>query len=125
MKKALLISVLSLLTIVIITQVSCKQATDDIIQCVAESIGVSVNADLDGENNKLMHFKFNYDKSDGTVLQEIIWDFGDGEKVTNNDTVIDHLYANSGHYDAVMSYTVKINNSTCSSSTAKSINIPE
>ncbi len=109
---------------VIISQSSCKRVTEDIIDCAAETMGVSINADLDGENNKLMHFKFNYDSSDGTILQEITWDFGDGEKVTNSDTIIDHIYANSGHYDASMNYTVKMNDGTCSSTTTKSINIP-
>lgn len=125
MKKALLVSVITIITFNLMIQTSCKQVTEDIIQCAAESIGVSVNADLDGQNNKLMHFKFNYDSSDGTELQEIEWDFGDGVKITNNDTIIDHEYANSGHYDASMKYTVKLsNNSTCTSTTTKSINIP-
>ncbi|NQU35205.1 MAG: PKD domain-containing protein [Bacteroidetes bacterium] len=124
MNKGLLIGTLLLLTTIIITQYSCKQATEDIIQCAAESIGVSINADLDSQTPNLMHFKFNYNSSNGTTLQQIIWNFGDGTVITNSDTIIDHTYTNSGHYDASMAYTVKINNNTCSSSTTKSINIP-
>ena len=64
------------------------------------------------------------DSSNGTTLLQIVWYFGDGTVITNSDTIINHTYANSGHYDASMSYTVKINNNSCSSSTTKSINIP-
>lgn len=104
---------------------SCKKATEDIVDCIIESMFISVNADLDDTKPNLMHFKITYNGGDDVKLDNTInWDFGDGNKI-NADTIVDHTYANAGNYEAVISYTLRNGDgSSCSSSSKKQIVIP-
>lgn len=100
---------------------SCKKASEEIIDCLFESAFISVNADLDSINPKLMHFKINFNGSkDVSLDNNVHWNFGDGNKITT-DTIVDHAYENAGTYEAEISYTLRDANGTCSSSTNKQI----
>lgn len=118
MKKLL---ILLIFPVMILSEITCKSAIDDALDCIGESIFVVVHADLDSINPKLMHFEFDYNPSEGFVLQTPInWNFGDGHTI-NGPTIIDHLYENTGSYDAVVSYTLKKGGESCSSNSTKHI----
>ena len=113
--------ILLLFPVLILSEVTCKKAVDDALDCVSESLFVVVHADLDSINPKLMHFEFVYNPSEGFILQTPInWNFGDGQTV-NGGVKIDHEYENTGSYDAVISYTLKKGSSSCSSNSTKHI----
>jgi PKD domain-containing protein len=100
---------------------SCKDAIESGVDCFFEVQFVTIHADLDSINPKLMHFQFVYDGSDGVTLDHSInWNFGDGESVTA-DTIIDHEYAETGSYEAIASFTLHDQHGTCSSSSKKQI----
>ena len=118
MKKLL---ILLLFPALMLSQITCKKAIDDAIDCISESLFVVVHADLDSTNPKLMHFEFVYNPSEGFSLETpISWDFGDGNTVEGAIT-IDHEYENTGSYEAVVSYTLKKGSETCSSNSTKHI----
>lgn len=118
MKKLL---ILLLLPILILSDISCKKAIDDVLDCIGESLFVVVHADLDSINPKLMHFEFVYNPREGFELETSInWNFGDGHAVVGA-TTIDHEYENTGNYDAIVSYTLKKGSGTCSSNSTKHI----
>ena len=101
---------------------SCEKASEEIIDCLIESAFISVNADLDSINPKLIHFKITYNGGgdDVNLDNNIHWNFGDGNKITT-DTIVDHAYDTAGTYEAEISYTLRDANGTCSSSTKKHI----
>ncbi len=106
------------------SETTCKKSIDDAIDCVAEALFVTVHADLDSTNQKLMHFEFDYNPSEGfTLITPLSWNFGDGNTISGG-TSIDHEYENTGSYEAVVSYTLKKGNSSCSTSSNKHIVIP-
>ncbi|MBT3174288.1 MAG: PKD domain-containing protein [Lentimicrobiaceae bacterium] len=107
-----------------ILQSSCEKAAEGAIDCVFGDLSISINADLDSVTPGLMHFKFNYTPVDDMTLKEVTWNFGDGESQITNGETVDHQYAGSGHYDAVIDYTFSVTDGECNASTTKSINIP-
>ena len=117
MKKLL---ILLLFPALMLSQITCKKAIDDAIDCISESLFVVVHADLDSTNPKLMHFEFVYNPSEGHSLETpISWNFGDGHTV-EGATTIDHVYE-AGTYEAVVSFTLKKGSETCSSNSTKHI----
>ena len=113
--------ILLLFPALILSEVTCKKAVGDVLDCIGQSAFVIVHADLDSINPKLMHFEFVYNPSEDLVLQTPInWNFGDGHTV-NGETKIDHVYESTGSYDAVISFTLKKGSETCSSNSTKHI----
>lgn len=112
-----------LFPVLILSEITCKRAVDDALDCVAESLFVVVHADLDSINPKLMHFEFVYNPSEGFTLETpLSWNFGDGHTISGA-TTIDHEYDNTGTYEAVVSYTLKKGGESCSSNSTKHIEI--
>mgnify|MGYP004003257647 FL=1 len=106
-----------------ILQSSCKSSVDSAFDCFVEDFEVSVNGDLDSLTSGLMHFNFNYEVADAISLRDVTWHFGDGESAQGE--TVDHQYAGSGHYDAVINYSFNMaGGGYCDGSTTKSINIP-
>lgn len=104
--------------------ITCKKATESIVDCSIQSLTAGMHANLDSENSKLMHFKFYISLSDGYTLDNNIkWDFGNGVNQVA-DTIVDYVYPESGSYEAVATYTLRKGSGSCSSSTTKSIVIP-
>jgi len=60
-------------------ETGCKKAIDDAIDCGVESILLSIDAQIDSVNVKLVHFEFinNNTTGDFTLDQQIEWNFGD------------------------------------------------
>ncbi len=96
MKKSLTI----LLSAIFVFSISCsKNEAENVVDCVAESLTVSISATPDPGNPKKIDFKLNYTGSH--TIRKVDWTFGDGNKATVNGTTTSHTYA------AAAGYTVK------------------
>ncbi len=93
----------------------CKKAIDDALDCSLESILLSVDAQIDSTNQKLVHFEFINNDTEGkfTLDSEIKWDFGDGKTETSTNHKIDHTYAGPGDYDVKATYTLRKGKDSC------------
>lgn len=103
----------------------CKKAIDDAIDCVIESVLLSVNAEIDGSNVKLVHFEFINNDTNGsfTLDKEIKWDFGDGNTVTSATLKVDHIYSLAGDYTITATYTLRRGTASCTGPKEKNITI--
>jgi len=108
------ITVLIILAVSITVMSSCKEITEDIIDCTIESAFLSVHSEADATDQKLIHFEFRNNSSGDFILDPSIhWDFGDGETITTTDPKPDHTYADSGPYHIVASYTLRRGSASC------------
>ncbi len=107
----------------------CKKVIDDIvndiIDCTVESAYLSIHADADTTNTKLVHFEFvNTDTEEKFTLDsEINWDFGDGGAITSNNHKTEHTYATAGDYKVTAAYTLRRGSATCTSTKEKNITV--
>lgn len=121
MKKVVLINGFLLFSIFLLMQSACK--SDDLnIPVICDF--ATVNAELDSANQKLVHFTLIRDSIFVYPIQEIVWNFGDGNTVTNTDITVNHEYDDSGNYNVIIDHTVTIDGGPCTSSITTSVDIP-
>jgi len=99
----------------------CKEITEDIIDCSAESALLKISYSIDSVNQKLVHFEFEDYNTHGdfTLDNKIDWEFGDGVTITSNSLKTDHTYSSSGSYKVVAAYVLRKGSTTCSGSKEK------
>jgi len=103
----------------------CKSVVDDVIDCSIESAFLSIHADIDENNPKLVHFEFvNTDADGGFVLDsDINWDFGDGVTATSTNHKTDHVYTNSGDFKVIATYVLRRGDASCNGPKDKTVTI--
>ncbi|HDO28070.1 MAG TPA: PKD domain-containing protein [Bacteroidetes bacterium] len=106
-------------------ETGCKKIIDDVIDCAAESILLSIDAQIDTVNIKLVHFEFINDDTEGkfTLDKDINWNFGDGKTATSTNNKVDHTYSGTGDYDVVATYTLHRGSSECTGPKEKTVTI--
>ncbi len=110
-------------------QPGCKNAIDDIvndiIDCSIESAYLSIHANADTTNTKLIHFEFVNSDTEGTFIlnSDINWDFGDGVAITSTDHKTEHIYAEAGDYKVTAHYTLHRGSASCNSTKEKNITV--
>ena len=116
MKK---IFVITLISAFLFIDTGCKK--EIVIDCILESMFATLHVTTDGQDARLMHFKFSITPSDGVALDPALhWDFGDGHSL-EADTLADHTYADAGNYKVVVSYTLRKGSASCSTTKEKDI----
>ncbi len=108
----------------IISSLSCKKITDDIIDYSIEAIMLSIHYETDTTNSKLIHFEFKDESSgDFKLKNEISWNFGDGHSIKSDGLKIDHTYQSTGTYEVVASYIFEKGSTTCNGDKKKSVRV--
>jgi hypothetical protein len=108
---------------IIVFQPGCKNVIDDVIDCSIESAFLSIHADVDSTNSKLVHFEFVNSDTDGgfSLDSDIGWDFGDGNTSTSINHKTEHIYAESGDYKVKATYILRRGDATCSGPKEKDV----
>lgn len=108
------------LTALILTS-SCEKATESLINCIGESLLVTIQATPDATDPKKVQFSIKYTGS--LTMSTITWDFADGSPVAEGAASTTHTYAVAGSY--LVSATVKLQkaNSTCVPNPQKNITV--
>lgn len=114
-----------LLASFLFVETGCKKIIDDTIDCAAESVLLSVDARVDTNNIKLVHFEFINDDTEGkfTLDPQIKWDFGDGKTATSVNNKIDHTYTGAGDYNVTATYTLRRGSADCTGPKEKTVTI--
>ncbi|MFK5855264.1 MAG: PKD domain-containing protein [Bacteroidota bacterium] len=114
-----------ILSIIIYIQPGCKSTVSDIIDCSIESAFLSIHDNVDTTNSKLVHFEFVNSDTDGgfTLDQDIHWDFGDGKTETSSSLKIDHIYADTGSFSVIATYTLRRGDASCTGPKDKTVTI--
>lgn len=122
MKKIIFCAVFSTF---LLFESGCKEAIEDTIDCILESAFLKIEADIDGNNPKLVHFEFINNDTEGsfTLNQNINWDFGDGTTATSTNNLVDHTFNSAGDYTVTASYTLHRGSANCSSTKEKTVTI--
>ncbi len=108
----------------IISSLSCKKITDDIIDCSIEAMMLSVHYETDTTNSKLIHFEFkNESTGDFKLRNEISWNFGNGQSIKSTGLKIDHTYQSTGTFEVVASYILEKGSSTCNGDKKKTLTL--
>ena len=109
----------------LVFQPGCKSVIDDVIDCSIESAFLSIHAEINTVNPKLVNFEFvNNDKEGGFILDsDIQWDFGDGHTTTSTNHKTDHIYADSGDYKVIAKYVLRRGDASCNGPKEKTITI--
>lgn len=97
----------------------CKKVTENMVDCLGESLLVSVRADVDASNNKLINFEAHYVGE--SSVSSVTWDFGDGSSQTFTTKTASHTYSKAGNYMVKAKVTLSQNGSTCTPEPTKSI----
>ncbi|MBI9038212.1 MAG: PKD domain-containing protein [Bacteroidales bacterium] len=113
-----------IISISVISSLSCKKIADDIIDCSIEAIMLSVHYETDTINSKIIHFEFK-DESTGDfkLRNEISWNFGDGQSIKSTGLKIDHTYQSAGTFEVVASYILEKGSNTCNGDKKKTVKI--
>lgn len=108
------------LTAIILTA-SCKKATESLINCIGESLLVTIQAAPDATDPKKIQFSIRYTGS--LTMSTITWDFADGTPVAEGAASTSHTYAAAGSF--LVSATVKLQkgSSTCVPKPQKNITV--
>lgn len=122
MKKIILYAVFSTF---LLFETGCKDAINDAIDCILESAFLKIEADIDGNNPKLVHFEFINNDTEGgfTLNQNINWDFGDGNTATSTNNKIDHTFSDIDDYTVTAAYTLHRGSASCNSTKEKIVTI--
>ena len=116
-KVSLLLSIAGLL----LMQGACKKTSEDVIDCIAEGILVSVKYSADASDSKKINFEINYD---GThTIKSVEWIFGDGTTATVNSTTTTHAYSSAGSYALKAKVSIVSGSSSCTPELEKSITV--
>lgn len=105
--------------IIILSITSCRHEEEAIVDCVGESILVSLKDDVSNTNTKQINFQVDY--SGGKTVTSVEWDFGDGSTTTTTSKNTSHTYPNPGQYE--VKTNVSLDQEKCTVSPKKSITI--
>lgn len=97
----------------------CKKVAESAVDCFGESLLVSVKADADASNSKLINFEARY--IGDLSVSSVVWDFGDGTSQTATSTTSSHTYLKAGNYTVKAKVALLHNGSTCTPEPTKSI----
>ncbi len=97
----------------------CKKVTESAVDCFAESLLVSVRANTDATNSKLVNFEAHY--IGDLSVSSVVWDFGDGTSQTATSTTSSHTYLKAGNYTVKAKVALLHNGSTCTPEPTQSI----
>ena len=103
---------------------ACKNDVEDAIDCSVESILLSLNANVDSNTQRLVHFTFvNGDTIENTFTLDssIRYEFGDGNETTLQSMEASHTYVNAGTFTAKAYYTLRKGSSSCDSYKEKTV----
>lgn len=98
---------------VLIFNACSKKDLESTIDCVGESLLISISHPADANDPKTINYAVNY-SGDKTVAS-VDWDFGDGSSQTVNNTTISHSYTTSGNYTVKVKVHLKSGSATCTS----------
>ena len=116
-KASLLLSIASILLV----QGACKKTTENVVDCIAESLLVSVKYKADAANSKMINFEVNY--SGTNTVQSVEWVYGDGNTAKVNGTTSSHTYSNAGPYTVKAKVSIGNGSSSCTSDQEKNITV--
>lgn len=114
-RKTLLIALLST------TLLGCKKVVESAVNCIGESLLVSVHHSAATDNSKKINFTVNY--SGSFTVSAIKIEYGDGSSETISGNTSSHTYQAAGTYKAKISVTLKKNKSTCESYPERNITV--
>ncbi len=120
------LSLLFLLLLVILSYSSCKDDVEDAIDCSVESVFLLLNADVDSNTPRLVHFTFvNGDTIENkfTLDPSIRFEFGDGSETTLQSVETSHTYTNAGTFTAKAYFTLRKGSSSCDSYKEKTVTV--
>ncbi len=96
---------------------SCKKAID----CVGESLLISVDITPDGNDPNQIEFEVDY--FGDFELVEIRYDFGDGNSAKGQETKVTHRYDSPGTYDAKIEVRLRDGDESCNSELDREVTI--
>jgi PKD repeat protein len=115
------VSFLFLIAGILLMQAACKKTTETVVDCLAESLLVSVKYKADAINNKIINFEVNY--AGANTVQSVEWIYGDGSTAKGNATTSTHTYSAAGPYTVKAKVAIAKGNSTCTPEPEKSITV--
>ena len=101
--------------------VSCKKDAEKIINCLGESIWISIKHTADSENPKKITYTVEY-TGDHNLSSSVEWTFGDGNSTTGG-TTIEHTYAAAGEYELKAKVTTTSGDESCTVEPTKKITV--
>ena len=105
----------------IILTSSCKKAAESIINCIGESLLVTIQATPDSIDPKKIQFSIRYTGS--LTMSTITWDFADGTPVAEGAASTSHTYATAGSYLVLATVKLQKGSSTCVPKPQKNITV--
>jgi len=114
-KASLLLSIAGIL----LMHGACKKTSGSVIDCIAESILVSVKYSADASNSKQINFEINY--GGANTIQSVEWIFGDGNTTKGSSTTTTHTYSSAGSYALKAKVSIANGSASCTSEPEKSI----
>jgi PKD repeat protein len=118
MRKAFL---LLFIASILLAPGACKKTTESVVDCIVESLFVSVKYTADAANSKTINFEVNY--SGTNTLQSVEWVYGDGNTAKVNSSTSTHTYSNTGPYSVKAKVSIGNGNSSCTSEQEKNITV--
>ena len=100
---------------------ACKKTTENVVDCIAESLFVSVKYKADAVNSKTINFEVNY--SGTNSVQSVEWVYGDGNTAKVNGAISAHTYSNAGPYTVKAKVSIGNGNPSCTSEQEKNITV--
>jgi PKD repeat protein len=113
------LSFLLIILSILLMNGACKKTTQNIVDCIAESLFVSVKYKADDANSKTINFEVNY--SGASTVQAVEWTYGDGNTAKINGLTSTHTYNNAGPYTVKAKVSIGNGSSSCTSNQEKSI----
>ena len=107
--------------VVIFVSSSCSKSAETVVDCIAESLLVSMQHEAAPTNSKEIHFNITY--SGSFSFSSVTWDFGDGKSETVNVTSTIHTYTQPGTYSVKAKVNLKKGNGTCAPEPVKSVTV--
>lgn len=110
MKKIILNSVIALFLIVLGS--SCSKEQREEIDCALELLNLDIHHQENDANPLLLTFDVEY-TGNKVLLDEIIWDYGDGVVETLSGVDASHTYTEPGDYKVTATVTIQDRDELC------------
>ncbi len=114
------ITLFLILTSFLMVSESCKK-TKEAIDCFEESLKVTMVHTKDNADSKKVTFTLAYAGS--FDLQNVKWEFGDGQEETVTGMSVTHTYADAGSYEVRYTVSIKNDDESCSPAYQETITI--